>query len=71
MSAFQSLQEINSQAIAILCKEIGIANTLRFIRQFSNGHGNYTEERGTFLKEKSLEGIMAEIIQNRKVKKAS
>lgn len=65
----QSLYEINHRAISVLCREIGIVNTLRFIRQFSTGYGNYTEERETFFKEKSLEDILSEIKKIRESKK--
>lgn len=30
--------------------EIGVANTVRFINQFSTGYGNYTEERENLLR---------------------
>lgn len=65
----QSLYEINHRAISVLCREIGIVNTLRFIRQFSTGYGNYTEEREAFFKEKSLEDILSEIKKIRESKK--
>ncbi len=41
--AEKPLAEITQEAIAILSREPGIANTLRF--QFTAGNGNYTEER--------------------------
>ncbi|MEZ4959872.1 MAG: hypothetical protein R2830_08640 [Saprospiraceae bacterium] len=65
----QSLYEINHRAISVLCQEIGIVNTLRFIRQFSTGYGNYTEEREAIFKEKSLEDILGEIKMIRESKK--
>ena len=33
------LAEITHNAIQILCKEIGIANTARFLNQYSSGKG--------------------------------
>ncbi|MBI5915666.1 MAG: hypothetical protein HY842_09835 [Bacteroidetes bacterium] len=68
MSVHQSLQEINHRAISVLCHEIGITNTLRFIRQFSTGHGNYTHEREDMLKDKTMDGILSEIKQIRAAK---
>jgi hypothetical protein len=61
MTTQQSLYEINHRAISVLCREIGIANTLRFIRQFSTGYGDYTKERDTLQAGKNLEEIMKAI----------
>jgi hypothetical protein len=41
----KSLNQMTQDVIAILMKEIGIVNTLRFLNQFSTGYGNYTEDR--------------------------
>ena len=60
----QTMYEINHKAIQILCKEIGIVNTLRFIHQFSNGSGNYTEERRV-QEQESLNSIIAQIKEKR------
>jgi hypothetical protein len=68
MTAPASLYEINHRAIEVLCRELGVANTLRFIRQFSTGHGDYTQERESIIEGKTLDGIMAEIKQMRKGK---
>ena len=40
------LTELTVTAIRLLCKEIGVVNTARFLNQFTAGYGNYTEERG-------------------------
>ncbi len=60
------LTEITHDDIRILCKEIGAVNTIRFINQFSTGHGNYTEEREQMLGDLSLTEVIAEIKQMRK-----
>ena len=39
------LSELNQHATAILVREIGLVETLRFLSQFSAGSGNYTKER--------------------------
>ena len=57
----KSLADITNQAIHVLAKEIGIANTMRFIGQFSTGTGNYTEERAAFFDHLSLDDILDEI----------
>ncbi len=67
MSALvQPLYEINHRAIKILCQEIGVVNTLRFIQQFSTGLGNYTLDREAFFKEKTLPDVLEEIKKRRK-----
>jgi hypothetical protein len=54
----KSLSEITQQAIEVLSKEIGIANTVRFLNQFSIGYGNYTEERESLFKDLTLDEIL-------------
>jgi hypothetical protein len=55
------LSQITQEAIAILLKEIGIANTLRFLNQFSAGYGNYTEEREALFKDLTLDEILQQM----------
>lgn len=59
--ATKTLMEINAEAIQILNREMGVANTLRFISQFTLGEGNYTEERRAFLKDVTAEEILTGI----------
>lgn len=54
----KSLSQITQQAIEILSKEIGIANTVRFLNQFSTGYGDYTEEREDLFKDLTLDDIL-------------
>lgn len=54
----KSLSEITQQAIELLSKKIGIANTVRFLNQFSTGYGNYTEERESLFKDLTLDEIL-------------
>ncbi|MER3435131.1 MAG: hypothetical protein C4288_17375 [Leptolyngbya sp. ERB_1_1] len=58
------LNQITQEAIAILSKEIGIANTLRFLNQFSTGYGNYTEEREARFKDLTLDELLHQIGEN-------
>lgn len=55
------LAELTVTAIQVLCREIGPANTARFIRQFSRGFGNFTEERDQLLGDMTVKEIAAEI----------
>lgn len=59
------LNEITSHAIHILCKEIGLVNTTRFINQFTMGYGDYTKEREHLFADLTLDEIISEIKQNK------
>jgi hypothetical protein len=54
------LAEITHEAISLLSREMGVADTLRFLGQFASGTGNYTEERDALLGDLTLEEIVAE-----------
>ncbi len=70
MTTAKPLTEITHEAIHILCKEIGLVNTIRFINQFTIGYGNYAEERDRLFGDLSLGEIISEIKQARKSGKA-
>jgi hypothetical protein len=55
------LSEITQQAMSVLSKELGVANTLRFIGQFTSGYGNYTKERRELYADMSLDDIFSEM----------
>ena len=57
----KALSEITKEALEVLSNEIGIANTIRFINQFTTGLGNYTEERALLFEDMSLGQILTEI----------
>ncbi len=59
------LVEINQQAIRLLYQELGIANTVRFIKQFTVGFGDYTKEREELFGQKTLDVIVGEIEKRR------
>jgi hypothetical protein len=60
------LIEINQQAISLLYKELGTVDAVRFLKQFTQGYGNYTQERETLFANKSLDDIVTEIEKRRK-----
>jgi hypothetical protein len=60
------LIEINQQAIALLYKELGVVDAVRFLKQFTQGFGDYTQERETLFDKKTLDEIMNEIENRRK-----
>ncbi len=55
------LAQITAEAIRILCREIGAANTARFINQFTTGYGNYSEEREQLFKDMTMDDIISTI----------
>jgi len=57
--------EITTEAITLLCREMGSANTARFIGQFTLGSGDYTQDRDTILGNRSVSDIVAEIKHRR------
>jgi len=57
----KSLSEITQQAITLLAKKIGIANTVRFLNQFSTGYGDYTQERETLFADLTIDKILSEL----------
>jgi len=63
------LIEVNQQAISLLYKELGVVDAVRFLKQFTQGYGNYTQEREILFADKTLEDIVSEIEKRRKTKK--
>lgn len=61
ITEIRPLIEINQQAINLLYKELGVVDTVRFLKQFTHGYGNYTEEREGLWGNKSLPEILDEI----------
>ncbi len=55
------MTKLLQQAIHILIKEVSVADTIRFISQFSTGYGNYTEEREELFRDVSLDEIITQI----------
>jgi hypothetical protein len=42
ITGLRPLIEINQQAIRLLYKELGVVDAVRFLKQFTQGYGNYT-----------------------------
>lgn len=55
------LAEVTQEAIRVLIQELGPANTVRFVNQFTVGYGNYTEERRRLFAGMTLDDIVFEI----------
>jgi len=59
----QPLNDITKQAIEVLCRQIGLVNTMRFINQFTTS--NYTEEREQLFADMTLDEVISEIEEMR------
>ena len=59
------LSEVNHQAIRLLSEKLGVADTFRFVNQFTTGHGNYTEERDALFGHLTLDDIVSAIENKR------
>ena len=59
------LAEVTQTAIRVLCKEIGLVNTLRFVGQFTVGYGDYAEEREQLFADMTVDDIIAAIRRRR------
>ena len=57
----KSLSEVTQQALALLTKELGIADTVRFLNQFTTGYGDYTAERDVLFIDMTLDEILSAI----------
>lgn len=57
------LAELTVTAIRLLCAEMGVVNTARFLNQFTTGYGNYTEERDQLFGHMTVDDIVAAIKQ--------
>lgn len=57
----RSLADVTRRAIEVLTRELGVADTLRFVTQFTTGLGDYTAERDQLFGEETLEQILGAI----------
>lgn len=64
--AMKPLSEVTKRAVAVLSKEIGITDTVRFLNQFSTGYGDYTKEREALFEDLTLDEILSAIKKARR-----
>jgi hypothetical protein len=57
--------QIRQIGLKALTQALGPVGMVRFLQQFDTGSGDYTRERDEFLKDVTLEGILAEIDKQR------
>ena len=58
--AVRPISEITRRAMTLLTRELGVADTLRFLTQFNIGMGNYTEERDALFGDMTPAEFLAE-----------
>jgi hypothetical protein len=56
------LADVTRRAIEVLARELGPADTLRFVNQFTTGLGDYTAEREHLFGGETLEQILGAIM---------
>lgn len=59
--AARPLAETTHKAIAVLAKELGIVETVRFLTQFGTGLGDYTRERNAIFRGLTMDDILSEM----------
>lgn len=52
------LAEVTERAISALVRELGVADTARFLQQFGTGYGDYTAEREALFGHLSLDEVI-------------
>jgi hypothetical protein len=55
------LVEVNQHALRLLYDQLGVVDTVRFLKQFTTGFGSYTQQRESLFAGKSLSEIVREI----------
>ena len=58
--AARPLHEITHLAIHTLSRELGVVDTVRFLRQFGAGQGDYTAERHLLFEDATLDELVEE-----------
>lgn len=60
MTAIKPIEEITQEAIRLLSRELGVADTMRFLSQFITRSGDYTKDRHALLGDPTVEELFAE-----------
>ncbi len=58
----KSLADITQRGIKVLLRELGPVDAVRFLNQYSTGHGDYTADRDRLFGEMTLDQIFADIV---------
>ncbi|MEM1117632.1 MAG: hypothetical protein AAF845_18015 [Bacteroidota bacterium] len=52
------LADVTEQALRALAREIGVADTARFLQQFGAGRGDYTKDRDALFGHLTLDDVI-------------
>ena len=55
--------EITREGFAALCDKLGMADAIRFVQFFDQGHGDYTEERAKLFEGETVASLAKKIRQ--------
>ncbi|MBP0029592.1 hypothetical protein [Roseofilum sp. Guam] len=58
--------ELARKGFKVLVDNLGYVDSVKFLRLFDPGHGDYTAERHQWLDEMSMDDILADIHQRQK-----
>ena len=70
MATLPNPVDLRNRGIAVLVRELGYVDAMRFLHQFGFGAGDYTTERHTFLPNLSAEEAVRqadELVRQRRV----
>jgi hypothetical protein len=59
-TSVRPIEEITQEAIRLLSRKLGVADTMRFLSQFITRSGDYTNDRDALLGDPSVEELFAE-----------
>ena len=59
------LAALTEEAIEILYRELGVVDTVRFLRQYQEGYGDYTLERREQIEDDNIDDLIDAIKQRR------
>jgi hypothetical protein len=61
-----TLEEVKIKGLNILYKNLGSVDFIRFLQQYENGYGDFTQERDKFQNSYTVTNLIEEIKKNRK-----
>ena len=68
-ATLRPLAELSEEATAILIREMGVVDALRFLSQMRSGTGDYSRDRGKWLDDLSLGDVTSAIKSKRQKKR--
>ena len=66
-----TLNELNDLVMDMLLKAFGPVNTIRFLRQYEHGSGDYTKDRHQWMDDVSFDDFTADVLRIQKETKAA